>query len=905
MHTLFGKHWHHLPIEEVVKVLGVDKERGLDLFERQNRQRHFGPNLLKGKKGKSPIVRFLLQFHQPLIYILIAASVITALFKAPVDALVIFTVVIVNAIIGFAQESKAVQAIEALAKTVTTQATVLRSGEKTIIPSEEIIPGDIVFLQSGDKVPADLRLFESNNLQIEEASLTGESLPVQKSDELLAVDTLLANRSNMAYASTLVTYGQGAGLVVATGNQTEVGRISELLEATEELQTPLTKKIDRFSRILLYWILGLTGLTGLTFTIGILRGQEIIQTFIAAVALVVAAIPEGLPAVVTITLAIGVNRMAKRGSLIRKLPAVETLGSTTVICSDKTGTLTENQMTVTKVFCEGGKEYQLTGSGYQPLGEVIPDHGVSVDDPVFKECLLAGLLCNDSRLIQEEDRWKAQGDPTEVALIVSAMKAGFSAEDLKKSIQRINSIPFESQYQYMAVFVDKKEVQSKTVYIKGAVEKILERCSLEPETRNVILSAQQKMAEQGLRVLSFAKKEIQDPGFRFEHDSISSNLKFLGLQGMIDPPRAEAIKAVEICQDAGIAVKMITGDHVTTAQAIAAKLGLHCKVRESGWPKALTGHELNQLGDKDLMGKVEETCVFARVTPEQKLRIVEALQACGHVIAMTGDGVNDAPALKRADIGIAMGITGTEVAKEAADMILTDDNFATIEKTVEEGRGVFDNLKKFISWILPTNLGQGLVILAAIVSNLPLPILPVQILWINMTTAVFLGLTLAFETKEPDIMKRPPRNPNAPLLSSDLLMRLFIVGFALLAGAFGFFEVAVWMGANEEAARTVSVGIFIWGQLFYLLNCRSLEKSMLEIGLFSNLWIWAGIGAMLLAHVLYIYLPPMNYLFHSHPIGWVGWVKGLGVGLAIYALVEFEKKVRRVLKGRRAIDTFT
>ncbi|MBN1585800.1 MAG: cation-transporting P-type ATPase [Candidatus Omnitrophica bacterium] len=896
MYTLLGKHWHHLPTEEVVQILEVDLNRGLDRFEIENRRAHFGANLLKGKKGKSPFVRFILQFHQPLIYILLAAAIVTALFKGTVDAAVILAVVIINAVIGFAQEAKAVQAIEALAKTVITQATVLRSGEKCVISSDQIVPGDVVYLQSGDKVPADVRLIEVNNLQTEEASLTGESAPVQKSQETLPQETLLADRQNIAYASTLVTFGQARGLVIATGHQTEVGRISELLEATDELQTPLTKKIERFSHILLYWILGLTGVT---FAIGILRGQEMVQTFIAAVALAVAAIPEGLPAVVTITLAIGVNRMAKKGSLIRKLPAVETLGSTTVICSDKTGTLTENQMTVTEVFA-GGEFYQLTGSGYQPEGEVLSSAGAPLDDASLRECMMAGLLCNDSQLVNEGGLWKAQGDPTEVALIVSAAKARIQKSELDAHTKRLDSIPFESQYQYMAVVTEDTQKHSKNVYVKGAVEKILERCELSKAAREKALANQQQMAERGLRVLAFAKMGVRDADFRLNHDSISSGLSFIGLQGMIDPPRAEAISAVAVCQSAGIDIKMITGDHVVTAHAIAAELGLGRPSKEGKRIVALTGSQLEKLNDAGLIDCVEETSVFARVTPEQKLRIVEALQARGHVVAMTGDGVNDAPALKRADIGIAMGISGTEVAKEAADMILTDDNFSTIEKAIEEGRGVFDNLKKFIAWILPTNLGQGLVIFAAILTGLPLPILPVQILWINMTTAIFLGLSLAFEAKEPDIMNKPPRDPSAALLSPDMLIRLFTVGVALMAGAFGLFELAIWMGGNVEAARTVSVGVFVWGQLFYLLNCRSLDKSILEIGIFSNLWIWVGIGAMLLAHALYAYLPPMNYLFHSHPVGWVGWAKGFGVGLAIYALVGLEKKLRKSMQLRRA-----
>ncbi|MBN1688063.1 MAG: cation-transporting P-type ATPase [Candidatus Omnitrophica bacterium] len=894
MYTIFGKHWHHMPQEEVLHVLGTDREKGLDLFEIQNRQEHFGPNVLKGKKGKSPLVRFLLQFHQPLIYILLGAAAVTAIFKAAVDAAVIFIVVLVNAIIGFVQEAKAVQAIEALAKTVTTQATVVRAGQKISVPSDEIVPGDVVLLQSGDKVPADLRLIEINNLQTDEASLTGESLPVQKNPEELPDNTLLANRTNMAFASSLVTYGQAKGIVVATAEKTEVGRISELLATTEELQTPLTRKIAQFSHLLLYWIMGLTVAT---FIIGLLRKQELVETFVAAVALAVAAIPEGLPAVVTITLAIGVHRMAKRGSLIRKLPAVETLGSTTVVCSDKTGTLTENQMTVTEVYSQN-ESIALTGTGYNPEGEArSADKKMEVSGhPNLQEIFLCGLLCNDSRLLSEDGQWKAQGDPTEVALIAAARKAGLSEEQVNASRPRLHTIPFESQHQYMAVLVEEKKSGKQTIYVKGAVEKLLERSKLDSKRREQILSAQNRMAQKGLRVLAFARKELSGSQAELSHGAIEQGLQFLGLQGMIDPPRKEAIDAVKVCHHAGIMVKMITGDHAITAQAIAEQLGLS----GSSVPlRAISGADLEKMSDQELINNVEEISVFARVTPEQKLRIVEALQARKHVVAMTGDGVNDAPALKKADIGIAMGITGTEVAKEAADMILTDDNFSTIEKAIEEGRGVFDNLIKFISWILPTNLGQGLVILAAIIANVPLPILPVQILWINMTTALFLGLPLAFENKEPGLMNRMPRRPDESFLNGVLIFRLFVVGFLLLAGAFGIYELALLMGANLQEARTVSVGVFTFGQMFYLFNCRSFDLSMRAVGYFSNPWVWIGSGLMILFHVLFTYLRPMNALFHSHPMGLAGWLKCIAVGLVVFSVVGIEKKIRYNLRTNR------
>ncbi|NTW67191.1 MAG: HAD-IC family P-type ATPase, partial [Nitrospirae bacterium] len=705
MDTLISKHWHHLPADEVIDLLDSNKEKGLDLFEVDNRQKHFGPNALTGKEGKGPLLRFLLQFHQPLIYILIAAGMVTAFLQEWVDSGVIFGVVLVNASIGFIQEAKAVKAIEALARTMTTEATVLRAGEKRRISSAEVVPGDIVFLQSGDKVPADMRLFQTRDLQVDESALTGESVPVDKKPEVLDHDTGLADRRNMAYASSLVTYGQGGGIVTAIGDQTEVGRISELISSTVALETPLTRKIARFSHILLYAILALAAAT---FGAGLIRGQSVFDMFMAAVALAVGAIPEGLPAALTITLAIGVSRMARKRAIIRKLTAVETLGSTTVICSDKTGTLTENQMTVQEIYA-GGERFEVIGAGYTPSGRILKK-GVAADasgSPALLECLKAGLLCNDSLLLEKEGRWAIQGDPTEGALLVSAVKAGLDMDAVRRELPRIDSIPFESQHQYMASLHDGGTDNPGIMYVKGSVEAIVERCasSVDATGRPAELAVEQihraveEMAAKGMRVLAFAKGEIQQGTAGLNHPDVASGMAFLGLQGMIDPPRQEAILAVQKCHTAGIRVKMITGDHALTASSIAHQVGLNNPTN------VVTGRDLMETSDRELIDVADRTSVFARVTPEQKLRLVEALQAKGNVVAMTGDGVNDAPALKRADIGVAMGITGTDVAKEAADMVLTDDNFASIEAAVEEGRGIFDNVTKFIVWTLPTNLG--------------------------------------------------------------------------------------------------------------------------------------------------------------------------------------------------------
>ncbi len=893
--NLIARHWHHLPIDEVTELLESDRERGLDRFAVEHRLEAFGPNAITAKKGQSPLVRFLLQFHQPLIYILIASGVITAFLREWVDSGVIFGVVLVNAFVGYLQEAKAVNALAALARTMTTQATVLRQGEKRRLPATELVVGDIVFLQSGDKVPADLRLFQVRDLQIAEAALTGESAPVSKDHGQHGRETGLADRRNMAYASTLVTYGQGTGMVTATGDATEVGRISQLISAAEELDTPLTRKISAFSNLLLYLILGLAALT---IVVGLLRGQTFLDMFMAAVALAVGAIPEGLPAAVTITLAIGVSRMAKKRAIIRKLPAVETLGSTTVICTDKTGTLTENQMTVQEIVA-GTLSYPVSGTGYNPLlGRIGNPEAVSpVTSPALRECLWAGLLCNDSQLVEEEEVWQVHGDPTEGALLTAARKGGLGPEALA-ACPRLDTVPFESEYQYMATLHAADSGAHRLVFLKGAVEAVLLRCAsqLDGQGNPVSLRAAEihgaveAMAAKGLRVLAMAGKEMAPETATIQHGDLAAGLVFFGLQGMIDPPRPEAIAAVKICQDAGIRVKMITGDHPLTATAIARQVGLAGPASAREMP-VLTGAELEKLSDREFIDRAEDTVVFARVTPEQKLRLVEALQAKGQVVAMTGDGVNDAPALKRADIGVAMGITGTEVAKEAADMVLTDDNFSSIEGAVEEGRGVFDNLTKFIVWTLPTNLGEGLVILFAIFLGVTLPILPVQILWINMTTAGFLGLALAFEPKEPGLMLRPPRQPDAPILGTSVIFRITLVSFLMLAAAFWLFSWEQRIGATLAEARTAAVNAFVLVELFYLFNCRSLEKSIFQLGFFSNPWVLGGAVAMFLLQLAYTYLPLMNRLFQSAPIDLAVWGRTLVAGVAVFVIIEIEKRL--------------
>ena len=635
------------------------------------------------------------------------------------------------------------------------------------VPSQDLVPGDVVLLAAGDKVPADLRLLKTRNLQIDESSLTGESVPVDKSMQPLPGDTPLAERINMAYAGSFVTFGQGTGMVIATADSTEVGKISQSMQQRVNLSTPLTRKFAKFSRILLY---GILTLATLTFAIGLRQGESWVYMFEAAVALAVSAIPEGLPAVVTITLAIGVNRMARRHAIVRKLPAVEALGSATVICSDKTGTLTENQMTVQMVYA-GEQFYRVSGSGYSPRGEIgLATNGALAGDglpSVLQECLLAGVLCNASQLKPAGDHWSVVGDPTEGALITSAAKAELSQSGLTATKTRLDAIPFESQYQYMATLHD---AHPRTIYVKGSAEALLSRCSHRMDPQGQVISLEPALIEaaiatmtaQGLRVLAFARKDVGAHQHAIDHDDLTTGLVFLGLQGMIDPPRPEAIAAVHACRAAGIHVKMITGDHVTTAQVIAQRMG----IQQSEQVLAYTGQHLAKMDQRELTQTVQAGDVFARVAPAQKLQLVEALQSKGDIVAMTGDGVNDAPALKQADIGIAMGKGGTEVAREAADMLLTDDNFASIEAAVEEGRTVYQNLRKAIAFLLPVNGGESMTILISALLARDLPILSLQVLWLNLINSLTMTVPLAFEPKFSGAMQQPPRNPKEPLITT-------------------------------------------------------------------------------------------------------------------------------------------
>ncbi len=887
--------WHHLPGAEVLRLLEVDAPVGLAADETKRRREKFGFNRITPRRGKPAWLKFLEQFNQPLVYILLVAVVVTAVLGEWVDSAVILGVVLINAVVGFIQEAKAEKSIEALSRMLTTEATVRRDGRPQRISSDELVPGEIVLLTSGDRVPADLRFLHVRNLHSDESALTGESLPVAKQMGPLPLDTILADRKNLGYAGTFITSGQAEGVVFNIGDETETGHIAQLISSAVEISTPLTRKIAQFSKLVL-WVI--VGLAVVTFALGVARGEEPVEMFMAAVALAVGAIPEGLPAAVTIVLAIGVSRLAKRKAIIRKLPAVETLGSTTVICSDKTGTLTKNQMTVQEIFA-GGKRYAVTGAGYEPQGELRHEDAVvrMPDHPALDECLRAGVLCNDSQLVHEDGHLKVQGDPTEAALVVAAGKGGLKHAETHLRAQRLDTIPFESEHMFRATL--HQAPQGRVIYKVGALERLLPRCTdalgergdVVPLDPAAVHRAVEQMAGRGLRVLTLARRQVSASHAKLDHSHVAAGLTFLGLQGMMDPPRPEAIASVAQCQRAGIAVKMITGDHLATARAIAGQIGLKGQ-EENGDLVALSGRALEEVSDDQLPDVAERTAVFARVAPEQKLRLVRALQGRGHVVAMTGDGVNDAPALKQADIGVAMGLSGTDVAKGAAAMILTDDNFASIEAAVEEGRGVFDNLTKFIVWIIPTNLGEALMLLSTIVIGLPLPLLPLQLLWINLTDTL-LGLSLAFEPKEGDVMSRPPRDPTRPLLTFPLIMRTGLVSLIMVGGGLGLFlwELRVEQ-APLETARTVVINVVVLVQIVYLFNCRSLHHSIFAIGLFSNRWTLIGALAMLSAQLFFTYAPVMNRLFHSAPLGAESWLRIVGVAVVAFVAVEFEKWLR-------------
>ena len=818
--TQEARPWHALEVDAALAALDT-KQEGLSEEQAKARLEKYGPNRLPPAARRGALARFFAQFHNLLIYVLVASAAITAALGHAVDASVIAGVVLINAIVGFIQEGKAERALEAIRNMLSLAASALRDGARRVLPAEELVPGDVVLLAPGDKVPADLRLFESRNLRIDEATLTGESMPVEKSPAAVDAGAALGDRSAMAWSGTLVTYGQGRGVVVATGTATEIGRISVLLEKVEEISTPLLRQIGRFGR----WLTGaILAVSAATFALGYFwRGFAAADMFLAAVGIAVAAIPEALPAIMTITLAIGVRRMARRNAIVRRLPAVETLGSVTVICSDKTGTLTKNEMAVHEVVLGAATE---------------------------REFARAALLCSDGI------------DPTELALEALAGKAGLNPLREYAEWPRLDAIPFESENRYMATLHHAPD-GTHAIFVKGAPERILEMCDAAAWRDKV-----ERLARAGMRVLAVAGRRAPDSQERLELADVDGGFALLGLAGIIDPPREEAIAAVRQCREAGIRVKMITGDHAVTAVAIAGMLG------------------------------IEREDVLARASPEDKLRLVSALQAEGEVVAMTGDGVNNAPALKRADVGVAMGGKGTEAAKEAADMVLADDNFASIERAVEEGRTVYDNLKKTIVYLLPTNGGEALAVIGAVVLGMTLPITPVQILWINMVTETTLSLALAFDPTEAGVMRRPPRDPREPLLSGYLVWRIVFVSLLLFGGTLGLFLWEVQHSGDVFAARAAAVNALVMGEIVYLFNSRRLTESALNAdALFGNRVALVAVAVLAALQLGFTYLAPMQALFGTAAMDATAWALVLAFGVGAFLLVELEKYL---LRRRRA-----
>ena len=863
---------HDVPLHQELLVLQSDLESGLSEQDGAARLQAYGPNTIPAVPPESALVRFLRQFRSPLVYVLLGAIALSLAVGQLVDAAVITGVVLANALIGFVQEDRAVTALGELQHLIPARTRVLRGATWREIPSQGLVPGDIVAIAAGDRVSADTRVIRCRELRIDESALTGEAEPVAKAALTLPSPTALADRVNMAYSGTLVVAGTGTGLVVETGLRTELGAIHQLAAGAPDLGTPLTRRIASFSRGLTIAILGLAALT---FGLGLMRGETAPDMVMASVALAVGAIPEGLPAAVTITLAIGVSRMARRGAILRRLPAAETLGSATVICTDKTGTLTRNEMAVVGVYSS------------QRL-----HHASDAGLPSARDCLVAGALCTDARSGPDG----IVGEATERAMLVLAEQHGYHQHALLQQFPILDTVPFDSGRGWMATM---HEAQGQhVVYVKGALEKVLPMCGGERGAdgvrRPLDLHSAERVADDfgrhGLRVIALASGPPE--GLQ---GGTGQHLTFLGLQAMADPLRPASAAAVAACRHAGIRIVMITGDHPATAQAIAREAG----IGHDGNPVVMTGIALRE-GDSALRGSaVQQVDVFARTSAEDKMLIVQLLQEAGEVVAMTGDGVNDAPPLARADIGIAMGQSGTEAARESADMILADDNFATIEAAVEEGRAVYANLVKFISWTLPTNLGEGLLVLTAIVWGSTLPMTPVQILWVNMTTAVALGLTLAFEPREPGIMDRPPRDPAGALLPAPLIARITMVGLLILAGCFVAFHATIAMGASLEQARTCAVNALVAMEIAYLITCRSLDIPLHRLAAWGNRVLLLGVAVTVLLQAAFTFLPFMQAAFQTEAPTGTSWLIVLAMGVGMLAVVVATDALRRRLPAAR------
>jgi magnesium-transporting ATPase (P-type) len=885
--------WHAMSQSDVAERLATNLERGLNLPEATARLQEYGPNRLPTGRKRGPFMRFLAQFNNILIYVLIAAGFTKLMLGLWVDAAIIFAVVLLNALIGFGQEGKAEKALDAIRNMLSAEARTMRGGETRMIPAEQLVPGDVVLLESGDKIPADLRLTEAKNLRTEEAALTGESVPAEKNVNAVPASAIVGDRESMAFSGTMVVSGRATGVVVATGNGTELGRINLLLAEVSSLETPLLRQIRKFG----YTITAIIGVASvLIFAYGHwVRRMDFVSLFQAVVGIAVSAVPEGLPALITITLAIGVQRMARRNAIIRRLPAVETLGSVSRICSDKTGTLTlMEMMVVSAVTAESA--FQVTGNGYEPAGTIKKDGMDARNDPVLRLMGRVCLLCNDAELFQRDGGWKVEGDPTEGALYPFAIKLGMDRQVEQVSFPRVDIIPFESEHKFMATLHNRADWK-KVLFVKGAPEVILEHCTFQqtasgrpvPLDRGRFTKEADRLASQGERVLALAwLEDPKMPTGNLRPEDLPKTLVLLGLIGLMDPPRKEAIDAVRECRAGGIRVTMITGDHKITAAAIAKMLGV------GDGQTAITGKEIEEMDAATLQERAGTVDVFARASPEHKLRLVKAIQANHQIVAMTGDGVNDAPALKKADIGVAMGIKGTEVTKEAAGMILADDNFASIAAAVKEGRTVYNNIEKAMLFMLPTNVAQALVIAAAILFGFTLPITAPQILWVNMVTSVALGLVISFEPHETDVMFRPPRAVNRPIVTGFGLWRLLFIGLALLAYTLLAFFWMKAQGASDALARTVAVNAITMGQVFYLLNSRYLLGSSLSLNAHKgNKYLPLGIGAVVILQLLFTYTRPFQRIFGNEAIPLYVWGWLLAGGLVFFLVVEAEKYVIR------------
>ena len=881
--------WYKLDTEAVLTET-ASRPEGLTNAEVAERLKRFGPNILPEDEGISRLMIILHQFKSPLIYILLVAAVVTAALAEYIDTAVIVAVLTINGLVGYLQEYKAETSVRALRNMVVPKTRVLREGMEVEIPSNEIVPGDIVLLASGAKVPADLRLLSVTELKIEEAALTGESIPVDKTTAPIGEDNLTAgDQTNMAFMGTIVVAGRARGIVVETGLKTILGGIARDVKALSVSETPLQQRITKFSHFIGLLCLGSASVI---IALGLYLDMPLTDIFTIAVAAAVAAVPEGLPIVVTVTMAIGISRMAKRHAIIRKLSAVETLGSTTIICSDKTGTLTKNEMTVKAVF-DGNRAYEVTGAGYDPEGEILHDWESTSGECMTGLCGLfrIGLLCNESHLRREGNRFTVEGDPTEGALIVSAMKAGLDPEEEVKINPLIGMIPFESERGYMATL--HRSNGKAFVFVKGAPEKVVDMCTRlaagGPLDRDRIMTFSERFAGDGLRVLAMAFKEVSDDeAERFTHDIAENDLAFAGLQGMIDPPRQEAVEAIAGCKQAGIRVAMITGDHAVTAAAIGRMMGI-----VEGESRAVTGKHVEEIDDDELLRRVRDISVYARVSPQHKLRIVQQYMRQGEVVAVTGDGVNDAPALKAAHIGAAMGKGGTDVAREAADMVLTDDNFASIFHAVEEGRIVFDNIRKVTLFLIPTGLAAILSIIMAMVLDIPIPYVAAQLLWINLVTNGLQDVALAFEPGERDIIKRKPRSAGEGIMSRLMYERSILVGLVISAGIVYTFHAALQEGKSLEYARTVAVTTMVLFQFLQAWNCRSETRSVFLMNPLSNSFLFFSMIAAFLAQVAFIYAPPLQWIFRTEALTAIEWLKIGLVALTVVAVVEIDKCLRR------------